>query len=135
MDRRNIDTTRDTPSVLLPEMGRAPQAQAQVSASNSALVGISLGIPLPLVAWLIYTHTQAKTSGEGTWIRTAVCIFEGIMDAELYTTILRHSLLPFPREVYPAGHRLMQDNDPKHTSRRAVQFFNEGWRTLLRAQT
>ena len=54
-----------------------------------------------------------------------MCIFEGIMDAELYTTILRHSLLPFLREVYPAGHRLMQDNDPKHTSRRAVQFFNE----------
>ena len=34
VDRRNIDTARDTPSVLLPETGRAPQPQAQVSASD-----------------------------------------------------------------------------------------------------
>ena len=55
------------------------------------------------------------------------------MDAELYTTILRQTLLPFLCDVYSAGHRLMQDNDPKHTSRRAVSLIKkEGvnwWRT------
>ena len=38
--------------------------------------------------------------------RTGVCIFDGIMDAEMYVTILRHTLLPFLREVYPDGHRM-----------------------------
>ena len=54
-----------------------------------------------------------------------MCIFEGTMDAELYVTILRQTLLPFLCDVYPAGHRLMQENDPKHTSRRPVSFFEE----------
>ena len=57
------------------------------------------------------------------------------MDAGLYITILRQTFLPFLSEVYPAGHRLMQDNDPKHTSRRAQEFYEEEginwWRTPL----
>ena len=55
------------------------------------------------------------------------------MDAEFYVTILRRTLLPFLHEVYPDGHHFMQDNDPKHTSRRVSQFFEEEginwWRT------
>ena len=38
------------------------------------------------------------------------------MDRYLYVDILRATLLPFIQDVYPTGHRLMQDNDPKHTS-------------------
>ena len=39
------------------------------------------------------------------------------MDAAFYVSILDNALLPFLRSVYSDGHRSMQDNDPKHTSR------------------
>ena len=51
---------------------------------------------------------------------TQVCVFDGIMDRYLFVEILRTTLLPFVRERYPDGHRLIQDNDPKHTSRYAT---------------
>ena len=47
---------------------------------------------------------------------TSVCLFEGIMDAPMYTRILEAYLVPFIHDVYPMGHKFMQDNDPKHTS-------------------
>ena len=57
--------------------------------------------------------------------KTQIVIFSGLMDAEGYVEILSNSLLPFIRTVYPDGHRLMQGNDPKHTSRRAQKFFED----------
>ena len=45
---------------------------------------------------------------------TEVCIFEGTMDRFLYVEVLRTTLLPFVQTKYPRGHRLIQDNDPKH---------------------
>ena len=42
--------------------------------------------------------------------RTGVCTFEGIMDADRYISILE-ALLPFLKDVYPDGHRFVQDND------------------------
>ena len=34
------------------------------------------------------------------------------MDADMYVDILQRTLIPFITEVYPDGHRFIQDNDP-----------------------
>ena len=47
------------------------------------------------------------------------------MDTNGYVSILQLILLPFLQNVYPDGHRFMQDNDPTHTSKRALAFFEQ----------
>ena len=78
----------------------------------------------------VKVHVWGGISNVG---RTGICIFEGRMDAPLYTEILSQALVPFIDEKMPLGHRLMQDNDPKHTSRCARAFFEENeinwWKT------
>ena len=55
------------------------------------------------------------------------------MDGPRYTEILQTTLLPFIQEKYPGGHRLMQDNDPKHTCSVAQSFYTANninwWKT------
>ena len=46
------------------------------------------------------------------------------MDRFLYTEILDRTLIPFIQDAYPVSHRLMMDNDPKHTSLHAREFIN-----------
>ena len=62
---------------------------------------------------------------------TKICIFDGIMVADLFCNVLQTTLVPFIRNKLP-DHQFMQD-DPKHTSRRAQAFFEEEsinwWRT------
>ena len=56
---------------------------------------------------------------------TNVIIFSGIMNAEYLAEIFQFGLLPFLRDRYPDGHRLQQDNDPKHASYLIEEFFKE----------
>lgn len=78
----------------------------------------------------IKVHVWAGISFRGA---TSICIFEGRMNAELFGDILEQTLLPFINDVYPTGHKLMQDNDPKHTSRYIGNFFQQNgvnwWKT------
>ncbi len=75
-------------------------------------------------------HVWAGISKKG---RTPVIIFNGIMDATLYVKILEHGLLPFIQRTYPHSHRFMQDNDPKHTSKKTASYMAEAginwWKT------
>ena len=64
-------------------------------------------------------HVWAGVSMQGA---TGLCIFEGTMDADRYIEILRQNVLPFLRDVMPQC-RFMQDNDPKHTSKKVQGFF------------
>ena len=65
--------------------------------------------------------------------RTGICIFDGIMKKELFVSILEGTLLPFIKDVYPDSHKLMQDNDPKHTSGYAKEWMDANgvnwWKT------
>ena len=78
----------------------------------------------------VKVHVWAGISCKGP---TQICIFEGIMDANLYLEILRTTLLPFLSSKFPMGHYFMQDNDPKHVSRLAKDFFRDNninwWKT------
>lgn len=75
-------------------------------------------------------HVWAGISWQGA---TEICIFEGKMNAPLFIQILDKTLLSFLSERLPQGHKYMQDNDPKHTSRCAQSFFADNsivwWKT------
>ena len=70
----------------------------------------------------IKLHVLASISFEGT---AKLCIFEGIMNVELYVGFLKKCLVLFLLQKYPNGHCFMQDSDPKHTSHHAQAFFSK----------
>ena len=78
----------------------------------------------------IKLHVWAGISKRG---RTGACIFEGRMNAPLFTQILQQTLILFIRKAYPDGCKLIQDNDPKHCSRLAREYYDEAnvdwWKT------
>jgi len=55
--------------------------------------------------------------------RTPLFCFTDIMDGPYYVNILQTQLLPVVKNLCGRGWRLQQDNDPKHTSRVAKEFF------------
>ena len=56
---------------------------------------------------------------------TDIIMFTGIINAERLRMVLQAGLQPFIRRVYPDGHRLYQDNDPKHSSQLIQDYFEE----------
>ena len=67
-------------------------------------------------------HVWAGISARGA---TSVVIFTGVLTATRYNDILEAALIPLIEEHYPEQHRFQQDNDPKHTSRWAQNYFEE----------
>ena len=63
---------------------------------------------------LVQVHVWGGISKRGA----TNIIFTGIMNAERLGMIFEVGLLPFVRDHFPDGHRLQQDNDPKHASGR-----------------
>ena len=61
---------------------------------------------------LVQVHVWGGISKRGA----TNIIFTGIMNAECLGMIFEVGLLPFVRDHFPDGHRLQQDNDPKHAS-------------------
>lgn len=56
---------------------------------------------------------------------TRVIMFSGIINAPRLAVVLEAGLLPFIQEHFPDGHRLYQDNDPKHASQHIEDFFEQ----------
>ena len=67
----------------------------------------------------IKIHVWGGMSARGA---TKVIMFSGIMNAERLVVVLEAGLLPFIQEHFRDGHRLYQDNDPKHASQYIEDF-------------
>ena len=70
----------------------------------------------------VKVHVWGGISSKGA---TKIIMFTGILNAERLQLIFEAGLLPFIREKFPGGHRLQQDNDPKHCSAHIESFFEE----------
>ena len=86
--------------------------------------------PKPKAKHPVKVHVWAGISKQGA---TNVCIFEGIMDRWLYIDILDKTLKPFVQSHFSNGHRVVADNNPKHTSNAASDWLTTNginwWRT------
>ena len=75
----------------------------------------------PQAKHALKVHVWAGISKRGA---TKICIFDQTMGAPVYIGILRDFLLPILEEEFQgSAYRFMQDNDPKHTSKKAKEFY------------
>ena len=56
---------------------------------------------------------------------TSLVMFTGIMNAVRLGAVYEAGLIPFIHERFPDGHRLYQDNDPKHSSKYIEEFLEQ----------
>ena len=52
-------------------------------------------------------------------------MFTGILNAKRLAAVYKAGLVPFIQDRFPDGHRLYQDNDPKHASNYIDDFLKE----------
>ena len=77
----------------------------------------------PQAKHTLKVHVWVGISMRGT---TKICIFDQIMDALVCIGILTDHLLPFTEKKFRGSiYRFMQDNDLKHTSKKAKEFYEE----------
>ena len=96
----------------------ADESSAQLTRHSQAM-RVKVGrdrILKPAPKHALKVHVWAGISKRGA---TNICVFDKIIDGALYIRILQDFLLPFLTEYC-----FMQDNDPKHTSRVAKDFYS-----------
>ena len=57
--------------------------------------------------------------------KTPLFYFTDIIDGPFFVSILKTQLIPSAKELYENRWELQQDNDPKHASRVATEFYKE----------
>ena len=77
--------------------------------------------PKPRAKHPCKVHVWAGISCQG---KTPIVIFDGIMNATGFIQVLEAGLVPYLNQVNPHP-RFMQDNDPKHTSRRVGMWLED----------
>uniref|UniRef100_A0A1X7SXC3 Tc1-like transposase DDE domain-containing protein n=1 Tax=Amphimedon queenslandica TaxID=400682 RepID=A0A1X7SXC3_AMPQE len=74
--------------------------------------------PKPRAKHPVKVHVWAGISCKG---KTPIVIFEGKMNATCFIEVLNAGLVPYLNKV-DSNPRFMQDNDPKHSSRRVASW-------------
>jgi len=70
---------------------------------------------LKIMVWACFSY-----SGVGP-----IHMVDGIMDQQVYVNILRNLMMPYAEDEMPLIWTFQQDNDPKHTSKLAKEWFSQ----------